>query len=101
MSQKEKFQDFEHPYSLSKYFQKKGIDSNNVMWKRQNTNGFIKEQSFLSSGSKTYSLHKEKKGTSMLKAWVLLVFILLRDSSFIMGTEDSSVKRKLYESSII
>ena len=69
MSQKEKFQDFEHPYSLSKYFQKKGIDSNNVMWKRQNTNGFIKEQSFLSSGSKTlYSLHKEKKGISMLKA---------------------------------
>ena len=63
MSQNEKFQDFEHPYNLSKYFQKKGIDSNNVLWKRQNTNGFIKEQSFLSSGSKTlYSLHKEKKG---------------------------------------
>ena len=47
----------------------KGINSNNTLQKRQNTNGFIKEQAqlFLSRGSnKLYSSHQEKKeGTSM------------------------------------
>ena len=65
--QNEKFPVFEHPYNLFEYLQNKGIDLNNTLQKRQNTNGFIKKQLFLSTGSKKlYSSHREKKkGTSM------------------------------------
>ena len=74
---------------LFEYFQNKGIDSNNTLQKRQNTNGSIKEQLFLSRESKKlYFSHREKKeGTSIWNAWVLLVFVLLHDSNFIMETE--------------
>ena len=82
---------------LFEYFQSKSIDSNNTLWKRQNTNASIKEQAFLSRGSKKlYSFHREKKkGTSMWNDWVLWVFVLLHASSFIMETEDNSMQRQL------
>ena len=95
----DKFPVFEHPYKSFKYFQNKGIDSNNTLnteyKKRQNTNGFIKEQPFLSKGSKIlYSSHwGKKKGTSMWNAWVLWVFVLLHASNFTMETEDNSIPR--------
>ena len=44
---------------------------------------------------------KRKKGTSMWNAWVLWVFALLHASKFIMETEDNSMQRQLYDSSII
>ena len=55
----------------------------------QNTNGYIKEQAFLSRGSnKLYSSHQEKKeGTSMWNVWVLWVFVLPHAVNFIMKTE--------------
>ena len=57
-----KFPGFEHPCKLLEYLQNKGIDSNNTLYKQQNTNGSIKEQPFLSRGSeKLYSSHQEKK----------------------------------------
>ena len=57
----------EHSYKLFEYFQNKGIDSNNTLQKRQNKNGSIKEELFLSRGSKKiYYTHREKKeGTSI------------------------------------
>ena len=44
MFRNEKFLGFEHPCNLFQYFQNKGIDSNNNLQKRQNTNGSIKEK---------------------------------------------------------
>ena len=39
---------------------------------------------------KLHSSYREKKeGTSIWNAWVLLVFVLLHDSNFIMETEDA------------
>ena len=46
---------------LFEYFQTKSIDSNNILWKHQNTNGSIKEQAFLSRGSKKYVPFTEKR----------------------------------------
>ena len=37
----------------------------------------------------------------MWNAWVLRVFVLPYDSNFIMETEDNSIQRQLYNSSII
>ena len=51
MFRNDKFPGFEDPYNLLKYFQNNGIDSNNTLYKRQNTNGSIKEQPFLRRGS--------------------------------------------------
>ena len=78
MFRNEKFLGFAHPYSLLEYFQNNEIDSNKTLWKRQYTNGSIKEQQFLNRGSnKFYCSHREKKeGTSMWNAWVLCVFVL-------------------------
>ena len=58
---------------------------------------------FLTRGRKTlYSSQREKKeGTSMWNAWILLVFVLLHDSNFILETEDKSIQRQVYDSSII
>ena len=62
MFRNEKFLSFEHPCNLFQYVENKGIDSNNNLWKRRNTNGSIKEQPFHSRGSKKlYSSHREKK----------------------------------------
>ena len=62
MFRNNKFQCFKHLYNLFEYFQNKGIDSNSILLKRQNRNGSIKDQQFLSRGSnKLYSLHREKK----------------------------------------
>ena len=67
MFQNDKFLSFGNPYNLFRYFQNKDIDSNKTLWKRQYTNGSIKEQPFLNTGSnKLYSLHRKKKeGISM------------------------------------
>ena len=67
MFRNEKFAGFRHPYNFFEYFQNKAINSNKTLYKRQNTNGYIKEQAILSRGSnKLYSSHQEKKeGTSM------------------------------------
>ena len=67
MFRNEKFLGFAHPYSLLEYFQNNEIDSNKTLWKRQYTNGSIKEQQFLNRGSnKLHCLRREKKeGTSM------------------------------------
>ena len=62
MFRNNKFQCFKHLYNLFEYFQNKGIDSNSILLKRQNRNGSIKDQQFLSRGSnKLYSLRREKK----------------------------------------
>ena len=61
MFRNEKLPGFEHSYKLFEYFQNKGIDSNNTLQKRQNTNGSIKEQLFLSRGSKNYIPRTEKR----------------------------------------
>ena len=61
MFRNEKFPGFELFYKLFEYFKNKGIDSNNTLWKRQNTNGFIKEQLFLSRGSKNCIPRTEKR----------------------------------------
>ena len=61
MFRNEKFPGFELFYKLFEYFKNKGIDSNSTLWKRQNTNGFIKEQLFLSRGSKNCIPRTEKR----------------------------------------
>ena len=49
-----------------------------------------KNNCFSAEEAKNYSSHREKKeGTSVWNAWVLLVFVLLHDSNFIMETEDA------------
>ena len=49
-----------------------------------------------------FPLHWEKKkGTNMWNAWVLQVFLLSRASNFLMGTEENSIQRQLYDSFII
>ena len=78
MFRNEKFLGFAHPYSLLEYFQNNEIDSNKTLWKRQYTNGSIKEQQFLNRGSnKLYSSHLEKKeDASMGNTWVICAFAL-------------------------
>ena len=44
---------------------------------------------------------EKKKGTNMWNAWVLRVFLLSHASNFLMGTEDNSIQRQLYDSFII
>ena len=58
MFRNDKFPGFKHPYNLFEYFQNKGINSNNTLQKHQNTNGSIKEETFL---NKLYSSHRERK----------------------------------------
>ena len=67
MFRNERFLGIVHPYNLSEYFQNKEIESNKTLLKRPYTNGYIKQQQFLNSGSnKLYCSHREKKeGTSM------------------------------------
>ena len=48
----DKFPGFEHPYKFFEYFQNNGIDLKTTLLKRQNLNESIKEQPFLSGGSK-------------------------------------------------
>ena len=60
-------------------------------------------QPFLSRGSnKLNSSHREKKeGTSMWNTWVPWVFALPYATNFVMETENNSIQRQLYHSSII
>ena len=44
---------------------------------------------------------EKKKGNNMWNAWVLRVFLLSHASNFLMGTEDNSIQRQLYDSFII
>ena len=44
---------------------------------------------------------EREKGTNTWNAWVLRVFLLSHASNFLMGTEDNSIQRQLYDSFII
>ena len=44
---------------------------------------------------------EKKKGNNMSNAWVLRVFLLSHASNFLVGTEDNSIQRQLYDSFII
>ena len=94
----EKCLGFEHSYKLFKYFQNKDIDSNNTLQKRQNTNGSIKEQ--LEAKNCIPCTEKRKK-VQYMKCLSSLALCPPSFSNFIMETEDNSIQRQLYNSSII
>ena len=103
MFQNDKFAGSDHPHYLLEYFENQAVDPYNTLQKRQNANGSIKQQPFLSWGSnKLYSLHREKKkSTSMWNALFLYVFVFSHAFNFILETEDNSIPRHLYNSYII
>ena len=103
MFQDDKFPGSGNPYNLFEYFQNKAFDSNKTLQKRWYTNGSIREQQFLNTGSnKSYFSHwKKERRHQYVNAGVLWVFVLLNASNFVMETEDNSIQRQVYDSSII
>ena len=59
MFRNDKFPGFGHPYNLFKYFQNKGIDSNNTSQERQNTN--ISKNNRFSAEEAINYIHRTEK----------------------------------------
>ena len=63
MFRNDRFPGFGHPYNLFKYFQNKGIDSNNTSQKRQNTN--ISKNNHFSAEEAINYIDRTEKGKKL------------------------------------